>query len=252
MARGSIVRNYDARLNGEHIGYVLHKIRGRRHVHLIIEEESGGVAVRAPYRFSRAEAEWLLQSNAEWVIRSLREARARNALRPRLVTGAALPLLDERLTLEVNPVEQGDLFENSTLAEGEVRRERDRLRVRTRAPDRGDLRPLLESWYRSRAKQELPARLRGFGGELGLWPERVSIRGQKTRWGSCSGNGGISLNWRLMLLGIELVDYVLVHELCHLRHLNHSVRFWRLVGSLIPDFRQREDRLREAQHQLPL
>ena len=89
-------------------------------------------------------------------------------------------------------------------------------------------------------------------GRIGVRPSRVSIRGQKTCWGSCTGNGSISLNWRLMLLPRELAEYVLIHELCHLRFLDHSASFWALVEQWVPDFRRRRTLLGDAQHGLAL
>ena len=81
---------------------------------------------------------------------------------------------------------------------------------------------------------------------------RVTIRQQKTRWGSCSSQGTICLNWRLLLLPSDLCDYVLVHELCHLRHLDHSAKFWSLVESVFPDYEERERRLESLQGTLAL
>jgi predicted metal-dependent hydrolase len=76
---------------------------------------------------------------------------------------------------------------------------------------------------------------------LGVSYGRVQIRGQRTRWGSCSARGTLSFNWRLALAPLEVLDYVVVHELCHLREPNHSARFWRLVASRRPDWRRQRD-----------
>ena len=87
---------------------------------------------------------------------------------------------------------------------------------------------------------------------VGVRPQRVTIRGQRTRWGSCSTHGTISLNWRLLQVPGELVDYVLVHELCHLRHMDHSPRFWALVAETVPDHARRRARLDALQGTLPV
>ena len=91
-----------------------------------------------------------------------------------------------------------------------------------------------------------------FAPRLGVRPSRLTIRGQRSRWGSCSGTGTVSLNWRLMLVPEALVDYVVVHELCHLRHMNHSPQFWEMVGGEIPDYLERRRRLDDLQRRLPL
>lgn len=80
----------------------------------------------------------------------------------------------------------------------------------------------------------------------------ITIRDQKTRWGSCSGRGILSFNWRLILAPTEILDYVVVHELCHLTHMNHSKEFWGLVGSVIPDYKVRRKWLKENGHTLRL
>ena len=158
--------------------------------------------------------------------------------------GVRLPLLDEQLVLRIE--------DGWTTRRRLVRREGDRLLV-YRPPSRtAELRQLLQGWYRAQARRHLPERLGQWGAVLGLAPARVTIRSQQTLWGSCSAAGNVSLNWRLMLLPNELTDYVLVHELCHLRHLDHSRTFWDFVGSVIPDFHERRLRLGNIQAPLPL
>ena len=97
---------------------------------------------------------------------------------------------------------------------------------------------------RTRARAELPARLFELAVEHGLTVTRVSIRNQKTRWGSCGRDGHISLNWRLVLMPAEVRDYVLVHELMHLRRLDHSRAYWRLVAAACPGYREARQWLR--------
>ena len=109
----------------------------------------------------------------------------------------------------------------------------------------------LRQWLRKQAKQELPVQLTELGQQTGLSYQRVSIRTQRTRWGSCSSAGNLNLNDRLILLPKDLADYVMVHELCHTRHLNHSARFWQLVQFHIPDYRQLEKQLKDSRQYLP-
>jgi predicted metal-dependent hydrolase len=91
---------------------------------------------------------------------------------------------------------------------------------------------------RRRAAAELPARLLALASEHGLHVDRVSVRNQRTRWGSCGRNGHISVNWRLVLMPDWVRDYVLIHELMHLRRLDHSAQFWRLVAAACPPYRE--------------
>jgi predicted metal-dependent hydrolase len=186
--------------------------------------------------------------------------------RPPLICGSRLPLLDEQLTLVVCMDAQRALLpaagDAPTLPKraagslrkrsGTVYRERDRLCVELRTLRMGALRELLEAWFREEAARRLPARLRDLSSTLGVRPRRIKIRVQKSRWGSCSMDGEINLNWRLVLLPSALADYILVHELCHLRHLDHSPSFWRLVASLVPDYKRRRASIAALQPSLAL
>lgn len=226
----AVMRHGQVRLDNAWIDYRLHCVPRRKHVHLLVDHD-GVLQVRAPYRFSRAGAEAVIREQAPWVVRALRRAWA--APRVQLDTGAEVPYLDEQLTLELIPA-----------ARPRVTREGREVKVQSPLHTPEVIRTLLEGWYRHEARSFLPARLQGFGARLGVQPAKVGIRGQRTLWGSCSARGNISVNWRLMHVPLSLVDYVLVHEICHLRHLNHSQAFWDLVATVLPDYRARRRRLR--------
>jgi predicted metal-dependent hydrolase len=102
-----------------------------------------------------------------------------------------------------------------------------------------------ERALRQRAKRELPPQLLALAARFGLKVTRVSIRGQQSRWGACSPTGHITLNFRLLLMPPEIREYVLIHELMHLRQANHSRRFWRLVEEACPAFRDAERWLKQ-------
>ena len=103
---------------------------------------------------------------------------------------------------------------------------------------------MLSVWLWRLARRELPARLRELAIVHGLVVSAVSVRNQRARWGSCATTGRISLNWRLVQTPDPVCDYVLLHELMHLRQANHSARFWRLVEQACPGFREAEQWLR--------
>lgn len=109
--------------------------------------------------------------------------------------------------------------------------------AKQRARLRGVIRPI-EDWrpLRERARRELPARLLELAAQHGLLVSRVSVRNQRARWGSCGRDGHICLNWRLVLMPPAVSDYILVHELMHLRRMDHSPDYWRLVAAACPDY----------------
>ncbi|RKZ37991.1 MAG: hypothetical protein DRQ37_00510 [Gammaproteobacteria bacterium] len=211
---------------------------GRRHIHLEVGED-GMLVVRAPYRARLLDAEVAIHAHRKWVLKTLAAAQAR-AERFTLEPGRILPYLNQRLRL---------VF--TAAGKTGVRRAGCNLEVASPDADR-PTRSLLQAWYQDEARRELPQRLRRIAVLLSVSPAGISVRNQRTRWGSCSAGGRISLNWRLLMLPARLADYVIVHELCHLRHLNHSAAFWNTVAAAIPDHRQRRGELRALEGALPL
>ena len=113
-----------------------------------------------------------------------------------------------------------------------------------KVPHDAAIRPAIEAWYRRAAATHAAARLAHFAPLVGRAARKLVIRAQRTRWGSCSARGTISLNWRLMQAPPEILDYVVVHELCHLLVPNHSPRFWTEVARVLPDWAERRTALR--------
>ncbi len=114
------------------------------------------------------------------------------------------------------------------------------------------IRAALAAWFRERAAETLPDIVKRWVPSLGGdGPTRILIRNQKQRWGSCSADGTLRFNWRVIMLPPELIDYIVVHELAHLRHQNHSREYWDHVTAAMPDAIQRRKALREAGQNLP-
>ncbi|WP_324716047.1 SprT family zinc-dependent metalloprotease [Carboxydochorda subterranea] len=109
---------------------------------------------------------------------------------------------------------------------------------------------VLETWLRERARAVIYRRLADLAGRHGFRYRRVFIRDQRTRWGSCSNRGNLSFNFRLIMAPPEVLDYVILHELVHLREPNHSARFWAALARLCPDYRERRRWLRRSERQL--
>ena len=247
----TIERTDVVRLGTADLPYVFKRVPRRRHVHIFVGDD-GTIEVRAPWRFSMRRAQAMLRENAGWVLDAVNVARARRAQRPRLITGTLLPLLDGSVRLEIHPRAQADLFERAGSSRGRVERHGPVLRVGTASLGESELRALLERWYRREATAHFAGRVEHYAPRLGVRPSKVTIRGQRSRWGSCSTRGTVSLNWRLMMVPSALADYVVVHELCHLRHMNHSPQFWVMVGAIVPDYRERRRSLNALQGHLPL
>lgn len=130
--------------------------------------------------------------------------------------------------------------ERAWIEKQRLRREHDRAH-----PVAPALSPEVERELRDRAKRELPARLRELAACHGLEVARVSVRNQRWRWGSCSRKGRICLNWRLVQMPDSVRDYVMIHELMHLKRMDHSPRFWKLVAEACPGFESARALLRQ-------
>jgi len=104
---------------------------------------------------------------------------------------------------------------------------------------------IIQDFYVKKAEEVIHDRLQFFNEHYKLKYKRVTFRNQKTRWGSCSSDKNLNFNWRLIMAPIEIIDYVVVHELCHLKNMNHSAAFWRLVAEAVPDYKERRKWLKE-------
>ncbi|MBA2564550.1 MAG: M48 family metallopeptidase, partial [Gemmatimonadetes bacterium] len=193
-----------------------------------------------PLRWPLAEVPGALERHARWIARTLARQRRRSlaASRLRVADGERLGLLGEELTLRFLP---------DPSADARSRVWRDGSEILVSHPPLAEPSPCapLRAWLRAVAAREIPARVDAAAAAIGLHPERVSVRDQRTKWGACSASRGVSLNWRLVLAPTAVLDYVVVHELCHLRELNHSPRFWALVGRHRPGFEAQRAWLRD-------
>jgi predicted metal-dependent hydrolase len=186
-----------------------------RRIRVSVDPERGVVVV-LPRRARAADAAHAVTQLAPWIGRRLEEldvVRAR--IRER---DGELPYLGSVLTLRPEP------------GRTRVHRRGDELLV----PE-GDAGPALERWLRRAAREEIGPRAQRAAAAVGAPVTRLSIRDQRTRWGSCSSTGALSFSWRLVLAPEDVLDYVVWHEACHLRVMDHSPRFWALVARHCPD-----------------
>jgi predicted metal-dependent hydrolase len=196
--------------------------------------DASGVEVVVPRRMALRHVEPFVQEKARWIERTLRRYReAENALpAPELESGGVVPYMGRELFLRIK-VEPGRVRDH-------VARRGDVLHVKVGAPGEEPVREALERWYRKRARVEVAAKLDAAVRRAGTRYTRLSIRSQRTRWASCSSNGAMSFNWRLLLAPEPILDYVVEHEVAHLEVLDHSPRFWKLLRSRCPEYRRHE------------
>ncbi len=225
---------------------VVRSARRKRTITITIDPDEG-IRVSAPLRTPNAEIEAIVRKRADWILRKLAEERPKPQPR-QFATGDKLYYLGREIPL---------LVKLSTDQAPSVSLEADSLRVECPAwvPEENRayaIRQALVIWYKQRAAELLWESVERWQPKVGGSPTRISIGDQKTRWGSCSSKGSLRFNLRLAMAPQALIDYVTVHELCHLLVANHSEAFWKQVSLVMPDFEERRRRLRELEPVLTL
>lgn len=211
-----------------------HLTRSKRKTIAISFDRDGNLCVKAPYFVSTRTIELFLKEKEAWI----------NATSKRLENQRKQELLTRR------PLENGDVFSllGDKLTLTVIREERQRGKV-VSAPGRIILhvpfsadyemkRELIEKWYRKEAAEIIRQKAEEFAKLLKVSYEDIRIKDQKSRWGSCSSKGNLNFNYRIIMAPETVCDYVVIHELCHLVHMDHSPAFWSLVESVCPTYRQ--------------
>ena len=236
-------------VDGRAIEYRIKRSRQRRKTYQV-SVVSGQVLLAVPYRTTNGEAEEMVRQKARWIFSKLDTVEARPEA-PQFLSGESLPFRGRDLTLWVQGVDR------TPSGRPEVSSDRHRLLVRIplgldSATRQDQVAAALVAWYGQQAREQVASQVARWLPALGNGSgPPVHIRNQRRRWGSCSSKGVLRFNWRLSMLEPHLVEYVVVHELCHLTHMNHSPDFWGLVARHLPDYKERRKLLKEREAALP-
>lgn len=224
------------------ISYSIKKSFRAKYVNITVGID--GVQVVAPVSMDDSEIIPLVEKKREWIFNKFESYRQRFAqirLEREFVSGEMLLFMGEEYPLRV--IEDEGRFTNINLTDGQFLVDLNKdIPLEKR---RGEIRSKLEQWYISQAKILINERLELFTNKIGVKINMVRFKNQKTRWGSCSRKGNLNFNWKLVMAPMYIVDYVVVHELCHFIQMNHSKEFWQQVGSQIPDYKERRKWLKE-------
>jgi predicted metal-dependent hydrolase len=224
-------------LSTHRVPYELKRAR-RRSIGFLVGAD--GLTVSAPRWVTIVDIEAALVSKGDWILRKLVEQRERaqrlEAARIRWVDGASIPYLGTHVTLKLDASARGvELLEAEHV-----------LRVGL-APSATEeqLQETVQAWLQRRARAVFEPRCEHFAQLLGVEMRQMRLTSAQTRWGSASVDGTIRLNWRLVHYAPSIIDYVVAHELAHLREMNHSPAFWAVVRSVLPDFEDARGRLKQ-------
>ena len=210
-------------------------IRSNRKTIAIHISKDAAVEVRAPLRASKAAIDGFVSSKQDWIRkhRAARERRIEQKAAFELRYGDAVSVQGARCPIEAK-------------AGSRIGFDGQRFFLPPGLPPEEIKRAVIKV-YRLIAKNVLTNKVAACAKRIGLMPAAVKINGAKARWGSCSGKNSLNFSWRLMLGDMDVIDYVTVHELAHIKEHNHSKRFWAVVESVLPDYKERRKKLKELQ-----
>ena len=222
----------EALIDGKLVGYEVKRSQ-RRTIGFSVGAE--GLAVSAPRWVPLYEIDRAVQAKSGWIVKKLHETRERSmrqeAARIVWKNGATLPFLGQPVTLRVDPLCTHTALGQA--APGGLQS------LHIAVPDSAtpeQIRSAVRGWLRLQAVALFTERLNHFMPHIGVRWRKLSLSGAATRWGSCSASGAIRLNWRLLHFSLPVIDYVVVHELSHLRVMDHSARFWAIVREALPNY----------------
>ncbi len=237
--------NRDVLLDGHIVGYEFRRMR-RKTIGFSIATE--GLVVSAPRWVPWSEIDAALQEKARWILKKLQEQdeRARRMAAQRIDwrDGTSLPFLGETVIVVLDPRATGAQLHTADDTLPGV----PRLVLHVGLPQHAapeQIRDAVQSWLQRQAKRVFEERCRHFAQQLGVRMTRLSLSSATTRWGSAGADGAIRLHWRLIHFALPTIDYVVAHELAHLRVMDHSPRFWEVVRSVIPDVERVRGSLRD-------
>ncbi len=236
----------ELRLNDHLVAYALRRAR-RRSIGFVVGAE--GLSVNAPRWVGIGDIEAALREKAGWILRKLGEQRERShrlqAARVDWRDGISLPFLGRNIVVVLDPAARSAMLVAGDGSPAAADSEPQQLRLGLpRDATAAQIRDAVQSWLQRQARQLFEARCAHYAAQLGVSYSRIGLSSAQTRWGSASASGAIRLNWRLIHFGLATIDYVVAHELSHLREMNHSPRFWDIVRTLMPDYEAARSKLK--------
>jgi predicted metal-dependent hydrolase len=234
----------DIVLGGHRVAYELRRSR-RRSIGFVVGAE--GLSVSAPRWVGVGDIEAALREKSAWILRKLQEQgeRGRRLAEAKVDwrEGSSIPFLGENVILLLDSRTTGAVLHTAELTLPDVPRLTLHLGLpQSAAPEQ--IRDAVQSWLQRQARRIFEERCALFTTRLGVRMKRLSLSSAATRWGSASADGSVRLNWRLVHFALPVIDYVVTHELAHLREMNHSPAFWDVVRSALPEFEAARGALR--------
>ncbi|MBT3187525.1 MAG: M48 family metallopeptidase [Anaerolineae bacterium] len=202
-------------------------IRSKRKTIALVIQPNGELLIRAPKRATRKQIDAMLKQHANWITKKQAKAKAAQIdFSPRqFVGGEEFPFLGEDYSLKIVKAKKPVLALSGDFQLSEA--------------SLGKAESIFERWYKGEARAIFTERVEFYAQKYDFDYAKIKLSSARTRWGSCSSKGNLNLTWRLVMAPMKIVDYVIVHELSHLREHNHSKTFWAQVEAILPDYKSR-------------
>ena len=225
-------------------GFIVTIIKRKRRKTMALRVDVNGVSAHIPPALPMSTVKEFVTQKTAWIKKKLALQEQRNVQERQFEEGEIYPLIGEDYTLHLHQADEKPI----------VRKTLSSLNFygRLNNVSKPAIRAAIIDWYKKQAEGYLTARTQWFSDITNLYPSAITVKSYKARWGSCSSKGSINYNWQLVQAPPDVIDYVIVHELCHLAHHNHSPAFWQLVEHFIPDFKRHRQWLKENGHSLNL
>ncbi|AGK96859.1 M48 family metallopeptidase [Clostridium pasteurianum] len=199
---------------------------------------SGDIKVRAPLEIPKAVIRERVMEKAPWIVKKLYQFKhiKNKPLIREFINGEVFMYLgmDYQLQIDIK----------SHINKAKVNLFNDKIIVTINNENKENTKKAMELWYREKAKEEIDQRINLYQKFFNIVPLEVKVKEQKKRWGSCTYKNSLLFNWRCVMAKSEVLDYIVVHEMCHMVHKNHSREYWNAVASILPDYKQRDQWLK--------
>lgn len=197
------------------------------------------IKVKSPRGISKSKIEELVHSKANWIIKKLEEFKdiEHMQIERRFVDGEIFMYLGKEYILKIT--------QNKNLKKAEVSICNEFIHVKTPKIEIEIIKKIMIEWYKIECDKKIRERIEVYGQKLGEMPRIIKVKEQKRRWGTCTSRRDVLFNWKCIMAPIDVIDYIVVHELCHLVHMNHSANFWSLVKSNFPHYEEKKQWLRK-------
>ncbi|WP_352418880.1 SprT family zinc-dependent metalloprotease [Proteiniborus sp.] len=202
-------------------------------------EPPDNISVIAPKRASEKDILRMVETKANWIVKKLSELKEIEKLKKNkeYVNGESFMYLGRYYSLEI--------IIDETVSKPITKLYQGKFYITTNTRDQDNLKESMKKWYYDKSLEKILERVEHFQSYFSVKPNSIKVKEQKKRWGSCTSRRDILINWRISMAPADVLDYLVVHEMCHMVQMNHSSDFWKLVERIMPDYKRRRDWLRK-------